>query len=146
MNGQIEHEGVVSRLDKGTAWITIVQSSACSDCHAQSACRISGQKEKIIEIPHVDNSFHEGDKVIVVGSASLGLLAVLYAFVIPLILVVALLVISFSYFHTESLAALISIAVLFTYFFVLYVFKSRFKRKFVFKIIPKFPEGDFDTA
>ncbi len=136
MSGQIEHEGVISRLDKGKAWVSIVQSSACADCHAQSMCRLSGQKEKIIEIPNIDTSFHEGDKVIVVGSASLGLLAVLYAFVVPLIWVVAVLVVSLSYFHSEILAVFISIAVLVVYYLILYLYRDKLKKKFVFKITP----------
>ena len=134
MRERIEHEGVISRIDKEKAWVVIMQSSACADCHAKTMCRISEQREKIVEIPDIDASFQAGDKVIVVGSASLGLQAVGYAFVIPLILVVVGLIMSFSFFNSESLAAMVAIVILVAYFFILYIFKDRFKKKFVFKM------------
>ena len=134
MNEKIEHEGVISRLNEGKAWVSVVQSSACADCHARSMCHLSGRKEKVIEIPYIDAFFHEGDKVIVIGSTSSGLQAVWYAFVIPLILIVSGLVICLSYFNSESLAALAAIVVLAAYFFILYMFRDKFKKKFVFRI------------
>ena len=143
MSERIEHEGIISRLDEGKAWVTVIQSSACADCHAKSMCQSSEQKEKTIEIPNVDTSFHKGDKVIIVGSASLGLHAVLYAFIIPLILIVAGLILSLSYSNSDTLAALVALVILMAYFFILYMLQNKFKKKFVFRITPKSPKGDF---
>ena len=134
MSEKIEHEGVISRIDKGRIWVTIVQKSACADCHAQSMCQLSEQKEKCVEIPNVDTSFLVGDKVVIVGNSSLGLQAVMYAFVIPLILIVVALAICLSQFSSESLAASVAVVVLAVYFFVLYAFREKFKKKFVFEI------------
>jgi sigma-E factor negative regulatory protein RseC len=137
MNERIEHDGIISRLDEGKAWVTIVQSSACAGCHTQSMCQISGQKEKTIEIPCIDDSFHAGDQVLIIGSSSLGLQAVFYAFAIPLVLIVFMLIISFLYFNSETFAALVTIVVLVAYYFVLYMLRDKLKRKFVFRIKKK---------
>ncbi len=132
MNDKIEHEGVISKINKGKAWVTIVQNSACADCHSKSMCQLSEQKEKTIEIPDIDSSFQAGDKVTVVGSASLGLQAVLYAFVIPLILIVIMLAVCLRFSMPETMAALAAIAVLIVYFIVLYILRDKLKKKFVF--------------
>ena len=134
MNNEIEHEGIISRIDKEKIRVSIMQNSACAGCHAKSMCQFSESKEKIIEIFSVDSSFHEGDKICVVGNSSSGLQAVLYAFVIPLVLIVTILVFYLSYFDSETLAALVAIIALVAYFFILYAFREKFKKKFVFKI------------
>ena len=134
MSEKIEHEGVISRIVKENAWVSIIQRSACAECHAKSMCNISEQKEKIIEIQGIDSSFHEGEKVIVTGNASLGLLAVLYAFVIPIISIVLILFFFLTYFHSESIAALAAIVNLIIHYSLLYIFRDKLKRKFVFTI------------
>jgi len=89
-------------LDREKSEVTVVQNSACINCHAQSMCRLS----------------------------SSNLQAVLYAFVIPIVLIVAGLAVCLSQSDSETLAALVAIAVLLTYFFVLYLFREKFKKKF----------------
>lgn len=138
MNEKIEHEGIIFRKEGKKAWVNIVQNSACSGCHAKSVCHLSEKKEKTIEIPDVDDSYHEGDKVIIVGNSSLGLRAVLYAFVIPLALVVLILAFCFYYFNSESIAALSALAGLTVYFLLLYTLRDKFKKKFVFTIQKEF--------
>ena len=134
MKEKISHEGIIFKVDNGKAWVTIVQKSACADCHAKSMCQISEQKEKNIEIAGVDDSFNAGDKVSVIGATSLGLWAVFYAFVIPLVLIVLTLIFSLSYFQSESIAALFSMGILIVYFLILYIFQDKLKKKFVFTI------------
>ncbi len=133
---KLEHEGVIFRIEKGKAHVDFIQTSACSGCHAKSICSMSEKKEKTIEIPDIDESFHVGDKVIIVGETSWGLLAVLYAFIIPLVLMIATLVIFHLYVCPETLSALSALILLVLYYMAIYLLRDKFKKKFVFKIFP----------
>ena len=89
MSETIHHTGVVTRISQEAVFVRITQRSACSGCHAQSLCSASEQKEQIIEIPDHTGQYAVGEKVEICGQINLGMEAVILAFVIPLILVVA---------------------------------------------------------
>jgi sigma-E factor negative regulatory protein RseC len=131
---QIEHSGIVQHIDGNKAQILIIQQSACSACHAKSACTMSDQQEKVVEVLIDDNSIREGDKVIVYGSNSIGLQAVLIAFVLPLLLVFLLLFILSIYLKNEAVAGLIALSVLIPYYLILSLFDKKLKNKFEFHI------------
>lgn len=134
MSAKIEHQGVISEIKNNVIHVKINQVSACSGCHARSACGVSESKEKIIEIPLRHQSFHVGDEVAVVGSVGMGLRAVLFAFVIPLLIIVTALVIAMSLVGSELQAALVSILVLALYYSVLYLFRNQLRNSFIFDV------------
>ncbi|MBP9017171.1 MAG: SoxR reducing system RseC family protein [Paludibacteraceae bacterium] len=131
---QIEHSGIVQHIEGNKAQILIIQQSACSACHAKSACTMSDQQEKVVEVLVDDNSIREGDEVIVYGSNSIGLQAVLIAFVLPLLLVFLLLFILSIYLKNEAVAGLIALSVLIPYYLILSLFDKKLKNKFEFHI------------
>lgn len=135
MSSKIAHAGVISDISENVISVRIIQNTACSECHAKSACRVSESKEKIIEIPNRYEHLHVGDNIIVEGSAIMGLKAVLYAFVLPLVLIVAVLILSIMYIQNEAIAACLSVLVLALYYCVLYIFRSKLKKKFVFHLV-----------
>ena len=87
MSESINHNGIIEKIDGGTVYVRIIQQSACSGCHAKSMCTASESKEKIIEVPDNSGKFHINEEVQLCGQSSLGLQAVLLAFVFPLIIV-----------------------------------------------------------
>ncbi|HNZ61525.1 SoxR reducing system RseC family protein [Porphyromonadaceae sp. NP-X] len=131
---QIEHTGIVQHIEGNKAQILIVQQSACSACHAKSACTMSDQQEKVVEVLVDDHSIREGDEVIVYGSSSIGLQAVLIAFVLPLLLVFLLLFILSFFMKNEAVAGLIALSVLIPYYLILSLFNKKLKSKFEFHI------------
>lgn len=92
MSESINHNGIIEKIDGGTVYVRIIQQSACSGCHAKSMCTASESKEKIIEVPDNSGKFHINEEVQLCGQSSLGLQAVLLAFVFPLIIVFAAIV------------------------------------------------------
>ena len=88
MSESINHTGFVEKIDGDTVFVRITQQSACSGCHAQSMCSASEKKDKIIEVPDRSGRFRINEEVIICGQNSMGLQAVLLAFVIPLVIVV----------------------------------------------------------
>ena len=83
MSESINHNGIIEKIDGGTVYVRIIQQSACSGCHAKSMCTASESKEKIIEVPDNSGKFHINEEVLLCGQSSLGLQAVLLAFVFP---------------------------------------------------------------
>lgn len=133
--GKIDHEGVIYKTDIDSVYVRILQQTACSECHAKSACGIANAKEKIIEIPGNPEDYKVGEKVIIVGNSSIGLKAVLYAFVIPLMLVIAVLASALYFLDSEGLSALSAIVFLAIYYWILYLFRNNLKNKFIFSIV-----------
>lgn len=135
MNGrQIEHRGVVERVVSHGVFVSIVQETACSACAAAHLCHSSEKNEKVVEItcdaPH---RYNIGQEVTIVGEVGLGLRATLWAYVIPLVLLMAVLMVSASYLNA-GVAALLALASLILYYIILYAFRNQMQRRFSFRI------------
>ena len=135
----IRHQGKVERIDEHKVYIKIEQKAACSDCQVKSSCLASGKKEKIVEVNDDSGCYSLHDEVIVSVRSSLGLFAALVAFILPLLLIIISIVISLNISGSEALGGLIGLAVLIPYYFTLYLFRDRLKRKLIFTI-SKIPE------
>src|SRR4030043_170849 len=87
----IEHEGIVKSSDKKSVTVSIISSSACTGCHAEGICSLSGREEKTVEIPGIYKVV-PGESVTVLMKQSSGFAAVFLGYVLPLILVVVVLI------------------------------------------------------
>ena len=134
MSETIHHIGIVARISQEAVFVRITQRSACSGCHAKSMCSASEQKEQIIEIPDHTGQYAVGEEVEVCGQTNLGMEAVVLAFVIPLILVVAGVAGGIYLGCDESVSGLISLLILVPYYGALYLFRDRLKKRFVFTV------------
>ena len=134
MSETIEHEGVISRVEKDRVFVRITQNTACSECHAKGMCYISGSKEKIVEIPVNAHYFNEGGRALITGRTSMGWKAVGYAFFLPLVLIVLSLVFFHSVFLQEASAGVAALVVVAIYYLILYRFRDYFRKHFVFEI------------
>ena len=132
-NNTIKHLGIVENIQGSHLSVRIVQTSACAACSAKGHCSSADSKDKIIDIiDTAASSYQVGEKVMVVGETSMGMMAVLLAFVLlifSLFLLMALI-------ENELYAALLSLAVLIPYYFVLWLNKTRLKQQFSFTIKP----------
>lgn len=111
-----------------------MQQLACSECHAKSLCSIADKKEKIIEVISSDPTLKVGDRVIIYGESSIGLQAVLLAFIIPFVLIFLALFIFQHFIENELIAGILAILVLVPYYLILFLSNKRLKNKFQFKI------------
>ncbi len=136
MKGKIEHHGIIESIEGCHIRVKIVQSSACSLCQAKTLCASAESKEKIIDLYDSDaSSYNIGEEVMVYGSASMGRDAVIFAFVIPLVLIIAWLISAIEFLHMEDIAAVgIVFALLAAYYIILWTGKERFSKKFLFMI------------
>ena len=134
MSQKIEHTGIVTHIDGTKIQVQIVQLSACSSCHAKGACSASDMDEKLIDAETTDTTLKIGDQVQLAGESSMGLFAVLIAFIIPFLLILISLFILRSYTTNEALSGTIALGVLVPYFIILSLFNKKLKNKLKFTV------------
>lgn len=134
MEDKIKHEGIVEKIEDGCISVKIVQSSACAHCHLAGQCHSSEQKKKVINVYHHKGSLSVGDRVKVCASLGLGWLAIVYAFAIPLAIIIAVLFIMTSFDTSEAHAAIVCLASLVPYYLVLYLFRGKLAKRLMFTI------------
>lgn len=134
----IKHDGVVDSIEGDCIHVRIVQASACATCGAKSLCSAAESKEKVVDVYGADtNAFAVGQRVMVEGSAAMGMKAVRLAFLFPLIaLVGAVALAMWLSGGNEAVAALSALLVLMAYFLVLFACKKKLKSEFTFTIKP----------
>ena len=131
----IAHEGVVTKITNNILEIKIVAQSACAACHAKSACTMSDQEEKVLTVPRPEGQeFKLFQKVKVTMSVGQGNRAAVLAYLIPIVLLLAVLFVCLGLGVSEGLSALISIAALIPYYLVLYLRRDRLKQRFEYVI------------
>ena len=135
MANTIRHQGIVENINGSHLQVRIIQTSACASCSVKGHCSSADTKEKLIDITDAGaGSYQPGDRVWVVGELSMGAMAVLYAFILPFFVVILSLFIFMAIWNDELLSALCSLALLIPYYYILWLNKSRLKKKFSFSI------------
>lgn len=136
-NNTIKHLGIVENIQGSHLSVRIVQTSACAACSAKGHCSSADSKDKIIDIiDTAASSYRVGEKVMVIGETSMGMMAVVLAFIIPFILLIFSLFLFMALMENELYSALFSLAILIPYYFILWLNKTRLKQKFSFTIKP----------
>lgn len=118
-------------MNDSTVSVKIEVMSACSKCHAKGICSAADMSEKIIDCIS-DQSFNEGEEVVVEMETKFGFKAVMYAFFIPFLIVVSTLLLTFYATGSETAAALVSFGALVPYYLIIYRMKNYFSKNFFF--------------
>lgn len=131
----IKHRGIVEKVEGAHVTVRIVQTSACAACSAKGLCNASESKEKQIDVYEVNPSYRIGEEVMVCGTTSMGMRAVLLAFGIPLIILVFSLGLSMKLTGEDALlSAGIALLSVIPYYICIYFFKEKLNRTFSFTI------------
>ena len=130
----ISHEGVVTKITDDELEIKILAQSACAACHAKSACGMGEQAEKIPVPRPKDRAFDLNQRVNVRMAIGQGNKAAILAYLIPIVLLLAVLFVCLGLGLNEGLAALISIVALVPYYIVLYLKRDQLKKRFEYTI------------
>ncbi len=129
----IEHEGIIRSVDDNHVRVSIISESACASCHAKGVCSAADLNEKEITV-FTSDKFKIGDRVSVVSTSYQGLRAIFWAYVLPLILVVSVLAISFSITKNENVSGVLALLALVPYFLGIYLAQKKLKSKFTFSV------------
>ncbi len=131
----ISHEGIVTKITDDELEIKILAQSACAACHAKSACGMGEQAEKLLTVPRPKGrDFALNQKVNVRMAIGQGNKAAVLAYLIPIVLLLAVLFVCLGLGMNEGLAALVSIIALVPYYIVLYLKRDQLKKRFEYSI------------
>ncbi len=134
----IKHQGIVENIIGSQVFVRIVQTTGCTACSAKGYCSSSESKEKVIEVTTSSATlFKSGDRVTIIGETSMGMMAVLWAFVIPfMLLIISLFILMSVTSGNELFSSSLSLAFLIPYYLFLWMNKEKMKKIFSFTIKP----------
>jgi sigma-E factor negative regulatory protein RseC len=135
---ETEHTGSIEKIEPGKLFIRIEKQSACSACSVKGKCPLPESKEELITID-IENagSYKVGDEITVCLKTSLGLRAVLIAYIVPFIILMMVLIGVFAFTGNEPVAGISALCSLVPYYLLLFLLRKKSVKKFQLKVISR---------
>ena len=134
-NSEVSHRGRIISITPDVTTVQIVSETACAACHAKGMCSLGGSTLKEIELPTRGwDNYRVGDEVSVVLRASMGHKAVWLCYVVPLLVMVAVLLATLAAGGGELLAGVLAIAAVGLWYLVLWLLRGRLRKDYIFNI------------
>lgn len=133
---EIRHGGRIIDIAPDHITVEIVSESACASCHAASLCGMSEGKIKTVDVLPVPG-YEIGEEVEVSLKKTMGFKAVWIAYVIPLVILMAVLLVLVSCGVGELLSGIVSIAVVALYYLGVFIFRNKLNNEYSFYIKKK---------
>ena len=135
MNQRISHSGVIESIEEGCVHVRIVQTSACAACKVAGYCNAAESKEKIIDV-FCDSvaAYQVGQQVVVSASGQVAVKALLWAFGVPFVLLMAVLLLVLLLTGNEGWAALGALGALVPYYIILWLLRDKMREQLAFRI------------
>jgi positive regulator of sigma E activity len=131
----IRHPGRIEKINHNKGSVTILSQSACSACHAKGVCNMSEMEEKVVDVfLDPEKKYEVGQEVDVVMQKALAPKAVFLGYILPFVVIMLSLVVLIPVTGSEGLAALISLGLLIPYYIVIYLFRDKLQKTFMFKV------------
>ena len=132
----MSHPGVVVGINDKDIEIEILSSSSCGSCGIKSACGMSEMTEKRLTVPKPDDKeFIVGQPVKIVMNTKQGNKAAVFAYLIPALLMIAMIVTLSNLNIKEWIAAIAGIGIVAIYYLILYFFRDKLRNEFKYDII-----------
>ncbi len=133
----MEHPGIVIAVKKGSITVQIESVSACASCQAHSRCGFAESKSKSLDVPTRQwREYREGQNVTVSIDHTHGLQAVLIAYLLPAVLLLAVIIALSLTGLPEWAVILTSLGALGAYILFLYLIRRRLDRRFTLSVKP----------
>ncbi len=130
----VQHQGVIKRITPKVIYVKILALGACASCNAKGMCNTAEMEEKTIEVVNDGRGYKTGEHVVVIMDKKLGTQAVLLGYFYPFLILLGVLIIMISISGNEGLSALLALGVLVPYYYVIYLFRNKLKKKFTFRL------------
>lgn len=129
------HDGIVTSVKEEHVEVRIEAVSACASCAAHGRCGFAESKDKTVEVPTAEwHQYAEGDRVVVHIDESRGMLAVWIAYVLPALLLLAVIIGLSLARLPEWVVVLAAFATLGVYIAVLYFSRRKVESRFTLTI------------
>lgn len=134
----IKHTAIVQTVHSDSVVVRVQQTSACAHCTAAKFCTAAESREHLLEVPvSVGHSYTPGQEVSLLAQSYLGWEAIVWAFVLPLLLFVGGVILLYSVLGLPDwCAALGAAGGLCLYGGLLYLLRKQMSRRFVFELEP----------
>lgn len=123
----IKQVATIIKIEDGNLHLSICRPDACAACKAQSACSSTGESGGQMVLVDDGRGRQVGDQVVLKIGRSQGFLAIILAYMIPVVLIVGMLLVMQSIGVSEGLMGGLVLGVLILYFVLLRVFRRRFE-------------------
>ena len=132
---QIEHKGVVRSIDEGVVRVDIEVNEACGSCASRKACAMGSSEKREIMVHTSDAANYSVGAVVNVGARrSLGAVAVVLCYIVPLMLLLAALVVANILGYSDGVAAVVALASAALYYALLALMRRHISEKVTFTI------------
>ena len=132
MEELIRHEGIVLSVHGEMAHVQIVQTSACSACKARSMCMSSESQAKEMDAVMLEK-MQAGDRVEVEVRERLAWRAVLLAYILPFVVMMAVIaVLDYATDWSEAIVGTLSLCSIALYYIGLNTFRDKLQKQFTF--------------
>lgn len=128
----VYHDGCVVEKDMAHVYVRIESNTACNSCQVKGVCSAGSSKEKVIKAA-TSQFFEIGDRARIVLEEKLAWLAILFAYIFPFLLVVAVLFTTYALSGSQTVSALVSLGSLVPYFLSFSLFKGKLEKRFHFR-------------
>ena len=131
----IDHEGVIVDINTDFITVEILNKSACGACAAKGACSLGEAETKLVEVVNTGYSqFEPGERVNVLLKKSLGHKALYISYLIPLLILVAILLSLSAAGAGDLFTGLAILGGLAIYYSIVYLLREKFRKEYVFTI------------
>lgn len=132
MDELIRHEGIVLGTHGNMAHVEIVQTSACSACKARSMCMSSESQQKEMDAVMLE-PLSVGDRVEVEVRERLAWKAILLAYILPFVVMMAVIaILDFATDWSEAIVGTLSLCAIALYYIILSMFRHKLQKQFTF--------------
>ena len=133
-HNSINHDGQVVEISDNKVVAEIYVSEACGTCQAKGLCHTNGKRVRVEAEAEPGQEFQVGQKVKVAFTPTLAMSSVLLAYVLPLVLMFAVMFTLIAITGSQDVGCLCGLAVLPVYYTILYMLRHKLRRKFKFSI------------
>lgn len=130
------HEGRVVEKTAEKYLVQITLNDACGHCSNQKACAIFASDRRIIEIArdaHTPEA-EVGESVEVRMRTQSGMKAVFYAYLLPVLLLMCVIIVLYVFRLNEQAVAISAVGTMVLYYLAFYFFRHRIEKKFSFTL------------
>jgi len=138
-NEIVKHSGIIEQISGNHLQVKMIQTTSCASCSIKSHCTSAESKEHLVDVYDKEaDQFRVGEEVWIIGSTSMSRKAVWYGYLLPLLILMALVIgLSFMWGKEHELPiALYSLGCVVIYYLLLYLFgKDKMKKAFNFTLL-----------
>ena len=132
---QIEHKGVVASVGGDYVCVEIEVMEACGSCASRKACAMGSSEKREITVHTSDAANYSVGEVVNVGARrSLGAVAVVLCYIVPLMLLLAALVVANMLGYSDGVAAVVALSSAALYYALLALMRRHISEKVTFTI------------